>query len=96
MPLIVIFVIVFIDLTGFGMIIPVLPYYALHEPFLANPFEIGLITSIYSWMQFIFPPLLGNLSDKYGRRPILIVSMLGSAVGFVIIGLAATNRRSFS
>ncbi len=89
-PLIVIFLIVFIDLTGFGMIIPVLPYYALHEPFLANPFEIGLVTSIYSWMQFIFSPLLGNLSDKYGRRPILIISMLGSAVGFVIIGLAAT------
>ena len=89
-PLIVIFVIVFIDLTGFGMIIPILPYYALHEPFLANPFEIGLVVSIYSWMQFLFSPLLGSFSDRYGRRPILIVSLLGSAVGYVIIGLAAT------
>ncbi len=89
-PLMVIFVIVFIDLIGFGMIIPILPYYALQEPFLATPFEIGLITSVYSWMQFFFSPLLGSLSDKYGRRPILFISLLGSAVGYVIIGLAAT------
>lgn len=89
-PLFVIFVIVFIDLIGFGMIIPILPYYALHEPFLATPFEIGLVTSVYSWMQFFFSPLLGSLSDRYGRRPILIVSLLGSAVGYVIIGMAAT------
>lgn len=89
-PLVVIFSIVFIDLIGFGMIIPILPYYALHEPFLATPFEIGLVTSIYSWMQFFFSPLLGSLSDRYGRRPILIISLLGSAVGYVIIGLAAT------
>lgn len=89
-PLLVIFVVVFIDLIGFGMIIPILPYYALHEPFLATPFEIGLITSIYSWMQFFFSPLLGSLSDKYGRRPVLFISLLGSAVGYVIIGLAAT------
>jgi DHA1 family tetracycline resistance protein-like MFS transporter len=89
-PLLVIFVIVFIDLIGFGMIIPILPYYALHEPFLATPFEIGLVTAVYSLMQFIFAPLLGSLSDKYGRRPVLIISLLGSAVGYVIIGLAAT------
>ncbi|MGD9561935.1 MAG: MFS transporter [Pyrinomonadaceae bacterium] len=89
-PLLVIFVIVFIDLVGFGMIIPILPFYAMHEPFLATPFEIGLITSIYSWMQFFFSPLLGILSDRFGRRPILFISLLGSAVGYVIIGLAAT------
>lgn len=90
LPLMVIFVIVFIDLIGFGMIIPILPYYAFKEPFLATPFEIGLITSIYSWMQFVFSPLLGSLSDKFGRRPVLFVSLLGSAVGYVIIGAAAT------
>lgn len=89
-PLLVIFLIVFIDLIGFGMVIPILPYYALHEPFLASPFEIGLIVSVYSWMQFLFAPMLGSLSDRYGRRPVLFISLLGSAIGYVIIGLAAT------
>ncbi len=89
-PLLVIFLIVFIDLIGFGMVIPILPYYALHEPFLATPFEIGLIVSVYSWMQFVFAPMLGSLSDRYGRRPILFISLIGSALGYVIIGLAAT------
>ncbi|MEK7856980.1 MAG: MFS transporter, partial [Acidobacteriota bacterium] len=74
-PLIIIFVIVFIDLIGFGMIIPVLPLYAQHEPFMATPLEIGFVQSIYSWMQFIFSPLLGSLSDRYGRRPVLFVSL---------------------
>jgi multidrug resistance protein len=89
-PLILIFVIVFIDLIGFGMVIPVLPIYAQTAPFFANPFEIGLVVSIYSWMQFIFSPILGRLSDKYGRRPILFISLLGSAVGYVVLGLANT------
>ncbi len=89
-PLIVIFVIVFIDLIGFGMIIPILPFYAEREPFMATPFEIGLLFSIYSWMQFFFSPLLGRLSDRYGRRPILFISLLGSAVGYTIIGFAGT------
>src|SRR4051812_24126425 len=89
-PLLVIFLIVFIDLVGFGMIIPILPLYASHEPFLATPLEIGLILSVYSWMQFIFSPLLGRLSDRYGRRPVLFVSLLGSAVGYLIIGFAAS------
>lgn len=89
-PLVVIYVIVFIDLIGFGMIIPILPFYAEHEPFKATPFEIGLLFSIYSWMQFFFSPLLGRLSDHYGRRPILFISLLGSAVGYMVIGLAGS------
>lgn len=94
-PLIVIFVIVFIDLVGFGMIIPILPFYAEHEPFKATPFEIGLLFSIYSWMQFFFSPLLGRVSDRYGRRPVLFISLLGSAVGYLIIGFAATLAMVF-
>ncbi len=90
MPLAVIFLIVFIDLVGFGMIIPILPFYAEHEPFRATPFEIGLLFSAYSWMQFFFSPLLGRLSDRYGRKPVLFLSLLGSAVGYLIIGFAAT------
>jgi MFS transporter, DHA1 family, tetracycline resistance protein len=90
MPLAIIFLIVFIDLVGFGMIIPILPFYAEHEPFRATPFEIGLLFSAYSWMQFFFSPLLGRLSDRYGRKPILFLSLLGSAAGYLIIGFAAT------
>ena len=71
-PLILIFVIVFIDLVGFGMVIPVLPIYAQTAPFFASPLEIGWVVSIYSWMQFVFSPILGRLSDKYGRRPVLL------------------------
>jgi DHA1 family tetracycline resistance protein-like MFS transporter len=89
-PLLLIFLIVFVDLIGFGMVIPVLPIYAQHEPFMASPFEIGWIVSIYSWMQFIFSPILGRLSDKYGRRPILVISMFGSAVGYLVLGLGNT------
>ena len=89
-PLILIFLIVFIDLVGFGMVIPVLPIYAQTAPFFASPAEIGFVVSIYSWMQFVFSPILGRLSDKYGRRPVLFISMLGSAVGYVVLGLANT------
>ena len=89
-PLIIIFITVFIDLIGFGMVIPILPFYANTEPFNATPVEIGFLVSIYSWMQFFFSPILGRLSDKYGRRPVLFVSLLGSAVGYFVIGLAGT------
>lgn len=89
-PLIIIFVTVFIDLIGFGMVIPILPFYAETSPFNATPFEIGMLFSIYSWMQFFFAPILGRLSDRYGRRPVLFVSLLGSAVGYFVIGFANT------
>ena len=89
-PLIIIFVTVFIDLIGFGMVIPILPFYAETPPFNATPFEIGILFSIYSWMQFFFSPVLGRISDRYGRRPVLFVSLLGSAVGYFVIGFANT------
>lgn len=87
-PLILIFTTIFIDLIGFGMVIPILPFYSQTEPFLASPFVIGLLVAIYSWMQFFFTPVLGMLSDKYGRRPVLFVSLLGSALGYFVIGFA--------
>ena len=89
-PLLIIFATVFIDLIGFGMIIPILPYYANTAPFNATPLEIGFLVGIYSLMQFFFSPVLGRLSDRYGRRPILFISLLGSAIGYFVIGLAGT------
>ncbi len=89
-PLILIYLTVLIDLIGFGIVIPVLPIYAESDAFRATPFEIGLITSSYSIMQFIFSPILGSLSDRYGRRPILVISILGSAAGYFLLGFAST------
>ncbi len=89
-PLIIIFVTVFIDLVGFGMVIPILPYYANTEPFFATPREIGFLVASYSLMQFFFSPVLGRLSDRYGRRPVLFISLAGSAVGYFVIGFAET------
>lgn len=85
-PLLIIFLTIFIDLLGFGIVIPLLPFYA--QEFNAAPWEIGLLTSSYSWMQFFFAPILGSLSDKYGRRPILFFSIIGSGIGYLILGLA--------
>jgi len=89
-PLLVIFITVFIDLVGFGIVIPVLPYYAEGTRFGATPREVGLLFASYSAMQLIFSPVLGRLSDKYGRRPILLISLLGTCIGFLILGFATT------
>ncbi|HEU4387999.1 MAG TPA: MFS transporter [Blastocatellia bacterium] len=87
-PLVIIFITVFIDLVGFGIVIPVLPLYA--ERFRASPVVIGLLVSVFSAMQFIFAPILGRLSDRVGRRPVLLVSLIGTAAGFLIMGLAGS------
>ena len=87
-PLMIICLTVFIDLVGFGIMIPLLPYYAETAPFFATPFEIGILFASYSLMQFIFAPVLGSLSDKYGRRPVLFFSILGSTIGYLLIGFA--------
>jgi len=86
-PLFVLFLTVFIDLVGFGIIIPILPLYA--EQFHATPISIGWLTGIYSGMQIIFTPILGKLSDRFGRRPVLMVSIAGTAVGFALMGIAS-------
>lgn len=85
-PLTIIFITVFVDLLGFGMIIPVLPYYA--QTFGASFFMVGLLTMSYSLMHFVFAPMWGRLSDRYGRRPILLISLAGSALALLIFGLA--------
>jgi Arabinose efflux permease len=85
-PLLIIFLTIFIDLVGFGIVIPLLPFYA--EEMNATPLDIGLLVSSYSLMQFIFSPVWGNLSDRYGRRPILFCTIIGSSVGYWILGFA--------
>jgi DHA1 family tetracycline resistance protein-like MFS transporter len=89
-PLLVIFITVFIDLIGFGIVIPVLPFYVEGTQFNASPSTVGLLFASYSVMQLIFTPVLGRLSDRYGRRPILLISLIGTGVGFLILGSATT------
>ncbi len=82
----IIFLTVFIDMIGFAIIIPVLPLYA--ERFGASSVQIGCLVGVYSLIQFVCSPYLGRLSDRVGRRPVLLVSILGTAVGFAVMGLA--------
>lgn len=84
--LLTIFLIVFIDLLGFGLILPLLPYIA--EKFSATPFTIGVLSATYSLFQFLAGPILGTLSDRFGRKKILVISQLGSVVGYIILGFA--------
>jgi MFS family permease len=85
-PLLVIFLTVFLDLLGFGIIIPILPYIA--ERFGASPVVITLLMASYSLMQVIFAPIWGRLSDRIGRRPVILVSLAVSTTGFLLLGLA--------
>jgi len=87
-PLTAIFLIVFIDLLGFGLILPLLPFYA--ETFGASDLVIGLLVASYAAAQLIGAPLLGRLSDRFGRRPILIISLVGTLIGFLLLGFAQT------
>jgi MFS transporter, DHA1 family, tetracycline resistance protein len=85
-PLLLVFLTIFIDLVGFGIVIPLLTFYAVE--FNATPLDVGLIVASYSLMQFIFSPIWGALSDRIGRRPILFLTILGSVVGYLILGTA--------
>lgn len=89
-----IILVVFIDLLGFSLILPLLPYYA--ETFQANNFVTGLLVASYAAAQMIGAPLLGRLSDRYGRRPILIASIFGTFLGFLLLGFAKTLAMLFA
>ena len=84
--LLIIFLVVFVDLLGFSLILPLLPYYA--EQYGANAILIGLLTASYAAAQLIGAPILGRLSDQYGRRPVLLVSIAGTVLGFVLLAVA--------
>lgn len=79
---------ILIDFTGFGLILPSLPFWAQHMG--ANALEIGLITTIYALAQFLFTPVLGSLSDRYGRKPIITISLLIEAVALALTALAGS------
>jgi multidrug resistance protein len=85
-PLFIIFVTIFVNLIGFGIIIPLLPFYA--ETFGASPIVIGLLFAVYSLCQLAAAPALGDLSDRWGRRPVLVFSLAGTVVSFVMLALA--------
>ena len=86
--LLTLFLIVFIDLLGFSLILPLLPFYA--ETFGATPFPIGLLVAAYAAAQLVGAPLLGRLSDRFGRRPVLLISLIGTFIGFLILGFASS------
>jgi len=86
-PLLVIFLTVFIDLIGFGICLPLLPKYA--ERYGAQGWKIGAAMGVYSLMQLVFAPWWGQLSDRIGRRPVLLVSNFGSIVAYGLFGLSA-------
>jgi multidrug resistance protein len=87
-PLLVLFITIFLDLVGFGIIIPILPIFATNLG--ANGFMVGVIATAYSLFQFFFAPFWGNLSDRMGRRPILLVSILIMAGSYVLFAHANT------
>lgn len=85
-PLFFLFITIFVDFLAFGIIFPLLPYYV--EGFGASAFTIGLIVSSFSLMQFIFSPIWGRVSDKVGRKPIILISLLGTSISLLGFGLA--------
>lgn len=85
-PMLVIVTTVFIDITGYSMIIPILPFYA--QTFQAGSTALGILIASFAIMQFFFSPLLGSASDKFGRKPIILLSLLVSFIGFTVFSFA--------
>lgn len=93
-PLAIVFLTVFLDLVGFGIVIPLLPLYA--ERFGAGPLAVTWLLAVYSLMQFFFAPWWGRLSDRVGRRPVLLVGLFGSAASYLAFGLAGSLAALFA
>ena len=86
--LLIVFFTVFLDLVGFGILIPIQPFYA--EGLGALPSTITLLGASFSFMQFLFAPIWGRLSDRIGRRPIMLMSIAMTAIGYLLFGLSHT------
>ena len=87
-PLAVVFLTVFIDLVGFGIVIPLVPLYA--EAYAPSPLAFAVLMASFSAMQFLFAPLLGRLSDRVGRRPVLLSSLFGSFLSYLLFAFAGS------
>ncbi len=85
-PLAIVFATVLLDLVGFGIVIPLLPLYA--QGFGAGPVTVAALLAVYSAMQFLFAPWWGRVSDRHGRRPVLLVGLFGSAASYALCGAA--------
>ena len=86
--LLVIFLTVFVDLLGFGMVLPLLPIYAKRFSTDPSGLTLGALMSVFSVMQFIFAPVWGRLSDRIGRRPVLMIGLAGSTFSYAMFGWA--------
>ncbi len=84
----ILFLIVFVDLVGFGLLIPLLPFYVQRVG--AGPELITVVLGLYSLAQFVSGPIWGRLSDRFGRKPILVLTSAGLAVSYVMLGYADT------
>lgn len=84
-----IFLTVFVDLLGFGILIPILPSFAKLE-LLVDEAAIGIVIAVYSFVQFLFNPILGRLSDRYGRKPVIVISLLINAIGYIIFAFTTS------
>lgn len=85
--LLIIFLTVFIDLLGFGILIPILPIFASKQLGITD-FEIGILFASFSLVQFIFNPIMGRMSDKYGRRPLILISLVSTVISYIIFSFA--------
>ena len=84
--LLFIFITVFVDLLGYGMMVPLLPFYVQKQQ--GGAAIVGSLGSLYALMQLLSGPILGGLSDRYGRRPVLLTSLLGTSLAYLLLGAA--------
>jgi MFS family permease len=84
----ILFAVMFLVMVGFGIIIPVLPFYA--EDIGANPTQLGFLMGVYSLMQLLFAPMWGRISDRVGRKPVIMIGILGLSLSFFLMGVSSS------
>lgn len=83
----ILFLVMFLVMVGFGIIIPVMPFYA--EEIGANPTQLGLLMAVYSLMQLLFAPMWGRISDRIGRKPVIMIGILGLSLSFFLMAISS-------